>query len=127
MRDGLPGIVVISITILCPSVEDPAKRTVRYCHSPRGSVVTTADEATLCNKEKADRNYTRSNTPPASRPLPSVSLPRALIYLLVSPQSYRNTFTMADSDLAPDFAPFFSFVSGLASSKLGMVQLTVPS
>lgn len=58
------------------------------------------------------------------RPLPSVSLPRALIYLLVSPQSYRNPFTMADSDLAPDFAPFFSFVSGLASWKLGIVQLT---
>lgn len=84
-------------------------------------MVTRADQGTLCNKEKAD---TRSNTPPAFRPLPSVSLPRALIYLLVSPQSYRNPFTMADSDLAPDFAPFFSFVSGLASWKLGIVQLT---
>ena len=78
-------------------------------------MVTTADQATLCNKEKADLAPSLSQ----ALNLSVHSRPDELSFIFrISFQSYRTTFTMADSDLAPNFAPFFSFVSGIVSSKL---------
>lgn len=54
--DGLPGIVVISIT-KARHRHGRSRENRRYgtvMHAPRGSAVTTADQVTLYNKEKAD-------------------------------------------------------------------------
>lgn len=83
--------------------------------SPEGKRAdTTADQVTLCNKE----------THSSSQPHYLRFLPRRVLFYRLDYLCYRNTFTMADSDLAPNFAPFFSFVSDLVSLKLRTVQLT---
>lgn len=94
----------------------PQGKTVWYCYEPRG-------EARGHYGGPSDPLQQGDSTR-ALNPITFSFSPGELFFYLLDYLCYRNTCTMADSDLAPNFAPFFSFVSGLLSLELRTRQLT---